>query len=58
MVMVIVLFCVSGIGIYGILIEGMNGDVIILIFKLILDFFVVVIFGVNLGLVVFLIVVF
>lgn len=55
MVTVIVLFCASGTGIYGTLIEGMNGDPSILISKSILDFFCAIIFGANLGAVVSLI---
>lgn len=55
MVTVIVLFCASGTGIYGTLIEGMSGDPSILISKSILDFFCAIIFGANLGAVVSLI---
>ena len=55
MVTVIVLFCASGTGIYGALIEGMSGDPSILISKSILDFFCAIIFGANLGAVVSLI---
>lgn len=55
MVTVIVLFCASGTGIYGTLIEGISGDPSILISKSILDFFCAIIFGANLGAVVSLI---
>lgn len=55
LVTVIVLFCASGTGIYGSLIEGMSGDPSILISKAILDFFTALIFAANLGYVVSLI---
>ncbi|MFD1429581.1 DUF554 domain-containing protein [Lacticaseibacillus mingshuiensis] len=55
LVTVIVLFCASGTGIYGALVEGMNGDATILISKSILDFFTAAIFAANLGYVVALI---
>lgn len=55
LVTIIVLFCVSGTGIYGSLTEGMNGDATILIAKSILDFFTAAIFAANLGYVVSLI---
>lgn len=55
LVTVIVLFCASGTGIYGSLIEGMSGDPSILISKAILDFFTALIFAANLGFVVSLI---
>lgn len=58
LVMVIVLFCVSGMGIYGSLDFGMIGDSMILIFKFVFDFFIVVIFVCNLGYVVFVVVIF
>ena len=46
---VIVLFCASGTGIYGALVEGMSGDPSILIAKSILDFFTAMIFACSLG---------
>lgn len=55
LVTVIVLFCVSGTGIYGSIISGMNGDHSIMIAKSILDLFTALIFACNLGLVVSLI---
>lgn len=50
--MIIVLFCVSGIGIFGVMNEGMIGDLSILIVKLFFDFFMVMIFVCLLGIVV------
>lgn len=52
LVMIIVLFCASGTGIYGTLMEGMIGDPTILISKSILDFFTAAIFASQLGVVV------
>lgn len=52
LVVIIVLFCASGTGIYGTLTSGMTGDHSILISKSILDFFTAVIFACNLGYVV------
>ena len=52
LVMIIVLFCASGTGIYGSLVEGMSGDPTILISKSILDFFTAAIFASQLGMVV------
>ncbi|AWN19203.1 DUF554 domain-containing protein [Streptococcus sobrinus] len=52
LVTVIVLFCASGTGIYGSLVNGMTGDASILISKSILDFFTAAIFACNLGFVV------
>lgn len=49
---VIVLFCASGTGIYGSIVEGMSGDSGILISKSILDLFTALIFACSLGLVV------
>ena len=49
LVTVIVLFCASGIGIYGALVSGMNGDHSILIAKSILDLFTAMIFACSLG---------
>lgn len=45
----IVLFCVSGTGIYGAMVSGMTGDHSILIAKSILDLFTALIFACNLG---------
>lgn len=49
LITVIVLFCSSGMGIYGSLSEGMTGDSSLLITKSILDFFTATIFACNLG---------
>ncbi len=48
-VALVVLFCVSGMGVYGALTEGMTGDVSLLVIKAILDFFTALIFASNLG---------
>ena len=55
LITVIVLFCSSGMGIYGSLSEGMTGDSGLLITKSILDFFTAAIFACNLGYIVSLI---
>ena len=55
LITVIVLFCSSGMGIYGSLSEGMTGDSSFLITKSILDFFTAAIFACNLGYIVSLI---
>lgn len=55
LITVIVLFCSSGMGIYGSLSEGMTGDSSLLITKSILDFFTAAIFACNLGYIVSLI---
>lgn len=55
LITVIVLFCSSGMGIYGSLSEGMTGDSSLLITKSILDFFTAEIFACNLGYIVSLI---
>ena len=52
LVTAIVLFCSSGTGIYGAIIEGMSGDHSILISKSILDLFTALIFACSLGAVV------
>lgn len=49
LITVIVLFCVSGTGIYGSLISGMSGDHSILIAKSILDLFTALVFACILG---------
>ncbi len=49
---IIVLFCASGTGIYGAIVEGMSGDHSILISKSILDLFTALIFACSLGAVV------
>ena len=46
---VFVLFCASGIGIYGAIVSGMSGDQSILLTKSILDFFAALIFACILG---------
>ncbi|MDF7680514.1 DUF554 domain-containing protein [Enterobacteriaceae bacterium ESL0689] len=48
-VVVIVLFCLSGTGIFGAMHEGMTGDASILIAKSFLDFFAAIIFACSLG---------
>lgn len=55
LITVIVLFCSSGMGIYGSLSGGMTGDSSLLITKSILDFFTAAIFACNLGYIVSLI---
>ena len=49
---IIVLFCASGTGIYGSIVEGMSGDSTILISKSVLDLFTSLIFACTLGAVV------
>ncbi len=49
LVTAIVLFCASGTGIYGSIVEGMTGDSTILISKAILDIFTALIFACSLG---------
>lgn len=46
---IVILFCASGTGIYGSLVEGITGDHSILITKSILDFFTAAIFAASLG---------
>jgi uncharacterized protein len=48
-VAILVLFCVSGTGIYGSLTEGMTGDYTLLIVKSILDIFTAAIFASSMG---------
>jgi uncharacterized membrane protein YqgA involved in biofilm formation len=48
-VALLVLFCMSGTGIYGALNEGMTGDPTLLIVKAILDFFTAPIFAATMG---------
>lgn len=45
----LVLFCVSGMGIFGAIHEGISGDASLLMAKAMLDFFTAVIFAVELG---------
>ena len=52
LVMLIVVFCASGTGIYGSLVEGISGETTTLICKGILDFFTAIIFASQLGIVV------
>jgi uncharacterized membrane protein YqgA involved in biofilm formation len=47
---VVVLFCASGFGIYGVLLEGMSGNSGILLSKSVLDLFTGLIFAITLGL--------
>lgn len=54
-VTIIILFCVSGTGIYGSIVSGMTGDHSILIAKSVLDLFTALIFACTLGVVVSLI---
>lgn len=49
LITVVVLFCSSGTGIYGTIVEGMTGDHAILLSKSILDLFTAAIFACNLG---------
>ena len=49
MLTVIVLFCASGTGIYGVMVEGMTGDHSVLIAKAMLDLFTALIFACSLG---------
>ncbi|MGE4291766.1 MAG: DUF554 domain-containing protein [Desulfovibrio sp.] len=48
-VALLVLFCVSGMGVYGSMNEGMTGDPTLLIIKAILDFFTAPIFASSMG---------
>lgn len=48
----IVIFCFSGTGIFGALLEGMAGDSSILISKSILDFFTAMVFAASLGIII------
>ena len=48
-VAILVLFCVSGTGVYGSMSEGMTGDPTLLIVKAILDLFTAAIFAASLG---------
>lgn len=48
-VALVVLFCVSGMGVYGSLDEGMTGNPSLLVIKAILDFFTALIFASGLG---------
>lgn len=52
MVTVITVFCASGTGIYGAMVEGFSGDHSILLAKAVLDAFTAAVFACNLGLVV------
>lgn len=54
-VIAITIFCFSGTGIFGALLEGMNGDSSILITKSILDLFTAIIFATSIGMAVSLI---
>lgn len=54
-VTVLVLFCVSGMGIFGAMHEGMTGDASILLTKSVLDLFTALIFAADLGILVALI---
>ncbi len=49
LITVIVLFCFSGTGIFGVLNEGFTGDSSIMITKSILDFFTAITFGASVG---------
>lgn len=48
-VMVVVLFCASGFGIFGVLAEGMSGDSSVLLSKSFMDFFTAMTFAGTLG---------
>jgi Uncharacterized membrane protein, possible Na+ channel or pump len=45
----VALFCASGMGIFGVLTEGMSGNHSILLSKAVLDFFTAIIFAISLG---------
>lgn len=47
--LVVLMFSMSGMGIFGALTEGMSGDSSILISKSVLDFFTTILFGATLG---------
>lgn len=47
--LVVVMFSMSGMGLFGALSEGMSGDSSILISKSVLDFFTAILFGASLG---------
>ena len=47
--LVVLMFSMSGMGLFGALMEGMNGDASILISKSVLDFFTAILFGTTLG---------
>ncbi len=49
MVTVITIFCASGTGIYGAMVEGFSGDSSILLAKAVLDVFTACVFACNLG---------
>lgn len=49
LITVIVLFCFSGTGIFGVLNEGFTGDSSIMITKSVLDFFTAITFGATVG---------
>ncbi len=49
LVTVIILFCFSGTGIFGVLNEGFTGDSSIMMTKSVLDFFTAIIFGATTG---------
>ena len=48
-VLAIILFCASGTGIYGTIVEGMSGDSTVLVSKAILDFVTAMIFACSAG---------
>jgi uncharacterized membrane protein YqgA involved in biofilm formation len=56
-VALLVLFCMSGTGVYGSMSEGMTGDPTLLVVKAILDFFTAPIFASTMGLTIGLLVV-
>lgn len=47
--LVVLMFSMSGMGIFGALSEGMSGDSSVLISKSVLDFFTAILFGASLG---------
>lgn len=47
--LVVLMFSISGMGLFGALTEGMSGDASVLISKSVLDFFTAVLFGAALG---------
>ena len=47
--LVVLMFSMSGMGLFGALYEGMSGDSSVLISKSVLDFFTAILFGASLG---------
>lgn len=47
--LVVLMFSMSGMGLFGALVEGMNADASVLLSKSVLDFFTAILFGTTLG---------